>query len=265
MNAPIFVRTRHDYGSYADWWRLVDLSGFKTIYVDEVPQYDQRGQTLIVTPLNAEWQAGWPNARARIIHYELELRHDWRALVDTPPGIEEVWCGDAWLAHKINARYVPIGSHYGLNIHRQDAAIEKSFDVAFVAYQVGRRQTVTQELLSMGLHLAPRDNLWGNARSTALMASKVMLHVHQMDGFPAIAPLRWCLAAAHGLPMLTEYCDNRGVFGYPYMLMSEYKYLAQFTRLQLRDNAQRLRDMGEALQRLLCEDYTFRKSIEDAL
>ncbi len=31
-----FVKTRHVYDSYTDFWRLVELSGFPTIYYDEL-------------------------------------------------------------------------------------------------------------------------------------------------------------------------------------------------------------------------------------
>ena len=36
MNEFYFVRTRYDYDSYADFWRLVRISGFPVRYVDEM-------------------------------------------------------------------------------------------------------------------------------------------------------------------------------------------------------------------------------------
>lgn len=54
---------------------------------------------------------------------------------------------------------------------------------------------------------AVAPNGWGVERHRRLQQSKFMLATHQ-DGFPYIEPLRFALAAAYGLLVLSEYCED---------------------------------------------------------
>lgn len=262
MGEVIFCKTRYQdvgYASYNDLWKLVEWAGYLIIYVDQIdPQSDN---TYIVTPLNDEWLAGWKYPKATIIHYELEWRTDWRASVNEPPGVAEVWAIDKWYAEQIGARYVPVGSDERLNELGSQYPHEKIYDVAVMSYQTHRRQVITSQLENAGLRLAPVSGLWGRQRSDALLRSWCMTHTHQNDNMQGVASLRWALAAAHHLPMITETVNDRGIFGYTYMVQSDYEHLAAFTVNMLRDKA-RLRDYGEALHSLLCIENTFRKVIE---
>lgn len=247
------------YASYRDLYKLIELSGYKTIPLSELdPQSDN---TYIVTPLNDEWLQGWNTPRARIIHLEMEWRTDWRASVNEPQGVAEVWAIDKWYADQIGARYVPIGSDDRLNGLGTEYPATKSFDVAIMSYQTHRRQVITAQLENLGLRLAPISGLWGRQRSDALLRSWCMCHTHQNDNMPGIASLRWAIAAAHRLPMITETVNDRGIFTHSYMTQASYPYLAAFTRDQLKDK-HKLQDYGEALHGLLCRDMTFRKVIE---
>lgn len=260
-NDVIFCATDYylngGYASYGDLYRLIELAGYPIIPLSELdPQSDN---VYIVTPLNDEWLAGWQQPKARIIHLEMEWRVDWRADVDTPPGIAETWACDRAYAERIGARYVPLGGHGGLKVWTN--TIPKTLDVSLLSYQTGRRQVITNELKSMGLRVAPPENVWGRDRSIALCASEVMLHVHQTEQTAGVAPLRWCLAAAHHLPLISETVPDRGIFGYTHMMTSDYAHLAKFTKQMLEDK-RLLADYAAALHGLLCVDYTFRKSIE---
>lgn len=253
------------YRSYTDFFRLVELAGYPIIPIAEMDAADAT-KTYIITPLNDEWMQGWPGAKARIIHYELEWRWDWRADVNEPPGVAEVWAADKWFADSIGARYVPMGSDERLNI-RDDQSIEiaKVYDVVQLSYQVPRRALITNQLHAEGLRVAQNENLWDRQRCLVLEQSRVMLHVHQHETAPGVAPLRWCLAAAHRLPIITETVPERGIFGYTYMMQARYDFLARFTSLCIRDHYSKLNDFALALHTLLCRDLTFRKSIEAAL
>lgn len=269
MSDVIFVATQFyldgGYRSYVDFFRLVELAGYPVIPLAQMDVADAT-KTYIITPLNDEWTQGWPGAKARIIHWELEWRWDWRADVDEPPGVAEVWCSDKLFAIQIGAKYVPMGSDARLNQHIfQPEDTAKEFDVAQVSYQVPRRAHITHMLQAEGLSVAQNENLWGADRSFTLCASRVMVHVHQHENAPGVAPLRWCLAAAHKLPLITETIPDRGVFGYTYLLMSSYHFLPQFTAMTVKDSYSRLKDFGAALHDLLCRDLTFRKSVEAAL
>lgn len=250
------------YASYRDFFKLVELSGYPIIPLSQLdPQSDN---TYIVTPLNDEWMAGWPGALARIIHLELEWRWDWRADVDTPPGVAEVWAGDRWFAGSIGARYVPLGSHLGLNT---EARIQRPqhplHDVALMMYRdPPRRAKIVAELKQHGLHIS--DDGWGEDRSVSLIQSRCMVAIHQLDNMPAVAPLRMCIAAAHRLPVISEKVNDAGIFN-GLLYQAPYADLASYTRMIVRDPYNSLTQIGEALYQLLCVQHTFRKSIEIAL
>ncbi len=248
------------YGSYRDYWRLVELAGYDVCYVDEIDAYDPT-KTYIITPLNDEWLAGWPNATAQIIHHELEWRWDERANWQEPPGVSRVWHIDKWFADKFGFEYVPVGSDERLNELGTNYPAQNRYDVAILSYQTPRRQMITSQLENRGLRLAPISGVWGRMRSDVLLSSHVMVHTHQNDNMPGIASLRWAVAAAHKLPMITETVKDRGIYTYSYMTQADYNFLAEFTVHMLRDKP-KLADYGLSLHNLLCRDYTFRKMVE---
>lgn len=262
MADVIFCKTRYQdigYASYNDLWKMVELAGYPVIYVDQLdPTSDN---TYIVTPLNDEWTAGWQQPRARIIHWELEWRTDWRADVDEPMGVREVWAVDRWYAKQIGARYVPVGSDERLNEVGSGYPADKLYDVSLLSYQTHRRQVITAQLEQAGIRLAPVSGLWGRQRSVALLQSRTMVHVHQHDHMQTIAPLRWALAAAHRLPMITESIADRGIFGYSTMVQAEYDFLAAFTVNMIKSNVL-LNDYASALHSLLCKEFTFKKVVD---
>lgn len=251
------------YASYQDYWRLVELAGYDTCYVDEIDAYDKT-KTYIITPLNDEWLTGWPSAKAQIIHHELEWRWDERAHWQEPPGVSRVWHIDKWFADQFGFEYVPIGSDERLNELGSQYPAVKKYDVAILSYQTYRRQSITAQLENSGLRLAPISGVWGRLRSDVLLSSHCMVHTHQVDNAPGIASLRWAVAAAHKLPMITETVRDRGIFGYSYMVQADYNYLADFTKSQLKDAFSRakLADYGLAMHGLLCRDYTFKRMVE---
>lgn len=103
--------------------------------------------------------------------------------------------------------------------------------------------------------------MWGTARGTTLLGSKVMLHINQEETTKGVAPLRWCLAAAHGLPLITESVPDYGIFDYRYMMQARYESIASFTASALQDGNM-LSDYASSLHRLLCEEWTFKRSVE---
>jgi hypothetical protein len=255
----IFVRTRYDYPPYRDFYRLVTLSGYPLIYVDEMDVTDP-AKTYIITPKNGEWGEGWPNAQARLVWWQLE----WEQEPDPcPPGVAEKWTSDRWHADRIGARFVPLGSHPGFNLN-PDETRPKRYDVAFMAYtDVWRRGQIKGALEEKGLSIAP--NAWGYQRHENLLQSRCMVHVHQFDGTPTIAPLRWCIAAAYSLPIISESVNNREPFGLGHFMACDYEHLGAFIAMQLKAEWSNLEDYGRALHRFLCVEHPFRKNVEAAL
>lgn len=258
MADVIFIRPRHEYDPYADLYRLIELSGYPLTFIDCIDANDPT-KTYIFSPANGEIGQGWPNAKARIIHLQLEWEHEPSQPI---AGVSEKWTADKWHADYIGARFVPLGSHPDLNLAPQDSPT-KEYDVAFLAAPNGRRYSVWGDIVDRGLSIAP--NGWGEARHRALTRSRSMVVVHQWDEFKCIAPLRWAIAAAYKLPLISETLYCRDPFGHGHFMTCDHDRLGKFTELHIRDRFNNLEDYGLALHEKLCHQMTFRKSIEAAL
>ena len=264
MPNVIFARPRWEYGSYVDLYTLIELSGYPLIYVDEIDA--QSDNTYIYTVDNGETLDGWPDARARVIHWQFE----WDFESPCRPGVSERWTSDAWFAGKTGARFVPLGSHAGLKAGCDTP--ERDYDTVMLGYNVPRRGTILTQLQDRGLRLPLRDgrqlltSAWGDERHRVLSRSRSMLHVHQWDDIPTIAPLRVALAAAYSLPLIMEAPADKTPLNYSTALCSDYANLADFTAMWTRRNEARiLEDYGRGLHNLLCRDKTFRVNVEAAL
>lgn len=259
MTNPIFAYPRHNYESYRDFKRIVELSGYETCFVDEIDAYDL-SKCYIITPLNGEWEAGWPDAKARLIHYDLEWRHS----ADYPmiPGVYETWAADPWYAMHIGARFVLLGSHPGLNLNPADRDDHFDYDVAFLAYMgPWRRQIVEGMFVNRRFALAP--NGWGEERHRILSKTRLMVQIHQWDEFACIAPQRFAIAAAYKLPLLSEAvnCEIKEIAdGVKY---AEYGHLSESAHDLLDSGG--VWYLGEKLYQALCVEHTFRREVEAAL
>lgn len=267
-----FCRTDYHYPSYDDFFRLVTLSGYPIIPLSEIDPTDA-GKTYIVTPLNGEWLNGWPDAKAQIIHWDLE----WRLDREYPriPGIARTWASDQWYARKVGCQYVLLGSHAGLAGYMTEdiplwVSIEpqrKSFayDVCLMMYQGPyRRSYLINKLKLNGLRIAPDG--WGFERCQNINSSKAMVHIHQHDSISTVAPLRFALAAAYKIPLISETLQDSGPFNRETVLTFEYDNLPQQVSLWTTQYSERgLYHWGWALNDLLCQDWTFGKCVEAAL
>lgn len=257
MTDPIFALTKHKYESYQDLHRLIELAGFPTCYSDELdPASDD---TYIVIVRNGENEAGWPGARARIIHWHLEPH----VAYSTWAGVAETWAADQWHAEQIEARYVPLGSDARL-AHGPDTR-HAEYDVAYLAYMVNRRNDILSGLAQRGVKVSP-TSAWGAERHRILTHSTAYLHVHQVAEAPAIPPLRMVVAAAYSLPVISETPARRGIFHDGYLLHSDHAHIAEFAYFwAVKEKGPFLQGFGDGLHRLLCHDLPFRKSVEVAL
>lgn len=254
MADVIFCRTRYPYDSYGDLWRLIQVSGYPLIYADEIdPQSDN---TYILTVINGETDNGWAGARARIILYDMEWRLD--GAYPTIPGVTERWAADRWYAEKIGAKYVLLGSHPQLNLQADAERPQKDYDFTMMSYMTYRRQWIRDRLLEQRLRISPQG--WGESRHLSLSKSYLMLHVHQNDNIPTIAPQRFALAAAYHLPMISETVAEPDVLA-DVVAWYDYDDLVEATYR----NHRRLYGLGEALHQRLCIDLPFRKNIEAAV
>jgi hypothetical protein len=254
---PVFVKTRYEYGSYSDLWKLVEFAGFPVVYVDEIDI--DSDNTYILPMKTGETPAnGWPNARAHLIEYLFEYHVDY----EPTPGVAERWSPDAWHAQQIGARYVPMGGDARLNDGTNGAG--PTYDVAYLGYMIPRRTDVLTGLQGYGLAVSP-TSAWGQERHAVLTHSRIYLHVHQTDSAKAIPALRMVVAAAYSLPVIMETPADRGIYHYGYFLTADRPYIAEFAKLWAHDSSLFLRNFGYALHDLLCDRLPFRKSVESAL
>lgn len=263
MTDIIFAQTRFSYrhpekgfGSYYDFWRLVDLSGFPTCYVDEIDASDP-SKCYIFTPVNGEIKngdsfIGWPNAKAKIIFWNIE-QGDYGPI----PGVSETWASDKAFADTIGARYVLMGSHPGLMDY---PVIPRSgeYDVIMLSYMTPRREQMAVWLSKKGITIA--QNGWYEERHQRLMQSRIMLHIHQ-NNHRYIAPQRWALAAAYKLPLISELLDNHGDFRLFDFIGLEYLTIPTSVDIWLHGKDMALQRYAEALHQFLCFDRPFAREV----
>lgn len=257
MTDPIFAVPRHNYGSYTDLYALIDLSGFFKCFIDDIdPASDH---TYIIPVRNGEIpQAGYPDARARLIHWCFE----WDAYPPLP-GITETWYPDVWAAQQYGGRYVPIGGHSGLRIEWTISPNAPKYDAAFLAYMTGNRPEVRKAMMDRGISVSP-TSAWGYDRHVILEQSRMYTTVHQFPDKPTMPVLRLIVAAAYRLPFFTQTVHDVGVYKWGIM-QSSLPYFAEFVALWAGDTSPTLDNYGYSLYSHLCQDFTFRKSVESAL
>lgn len=258
MSEVVFVRTRYTYDSYSDFFKLAELSGFPVIYVDEIPESGVHDNVYIVSPVNGEWNRGI-KTDGRVILWLLEYGFEKPEIL----GVSEVWVSDNWLANKIGARHVPMGSHPLLNDMPGDRHVRR-YDVAWLAYSPPRRGTVYTMLQEHGLNIAP--NAWGEQRHNILTQSACMVTAHQLDDFHCMPPLRLALCAAYHLPYISETPFTIAPFTHDHVLTADYGQLADTVAYWTRRMPEQdLREYGHGLFEYLCIENTFRKTVERAL
>ena len=249
MTDIVFARPRHEYDSYRDLWRLVELSGFPLIYADEIDAADVT-KTFIYSGPDAA--LSWPGAKAQIIYYMIE----WYTDYEQREGVADTWHPDAMFASRIGARYIPLGSHPDLA--QPFSYCPKEYDIIHLQYIVPRRNDVLYRLhFHHAVKIAPGG--WGDERHEQLLKSRAMLHVHQHEDIPALAPLRAALAAAYHMPVFSEQHWEVPHLPAGVILSGSHQELPGLIKAKLgRDG---LNDHGEWLHRVLCDEYRFDKVI----
>lgn len=265
---PIFVLPSRMYPSYSDFWSLVKLAGdFKVIERDVLqgsePQLyglldDDRYTLIFVGP---EDIPDCSNARARTIFWQLEYTGDYtqQANINT---VDEVWSSDPEHARRTGAKYVLLGSDRRLNKHWNKVKPKPLYDIVTLAYLTDRRRAIYEQLRGAYTFAPDYPGHDGDKRHDILRRSRLMLHVHQHDT-PAHTPLRYALAAAYRLPLISEEVPSMGVF-YPTAIpFSSYNDLVAWTQSWLETD--HLKPYGESLYNLLCIDNPFEKCVREAL
>jgi hypothetical protein len=258
MTKPIFARPRHWYDSYTDFWTLVNLCGYEWCYLDDM---DTKNPDALYIFTGPEAKHEFKGAKARIIYWLLE----WYGDYEQREGIAETWTSNRTYAEMVGAKFVPMGGHPDLgNPKRGDGR----FHIAHMSYAgIHRRSLLLGKIKEAANRWGEWDfaiapNAWGEDRDFNLHNSRMMIHIHQNEAYPAIAPLRAVLAAAYALPLVAEngwsadpYQDH--CYVYAYKDMPE----AIMSMLQSKN----LDAQGQALHQHVCHDLRFDKVVETNL
>jgi hypothetical protein len=262
-----FARTRHVYDSYSDFWKLIELSGFDTCFIDEI-DISAENTTYIFSPTNGELRPHIQNQKnankpwnAKIIWWNLERPSSiTNVVIDDIIGyINETWVSDRYYASlNSNFKFVILGSHPDLRLHKEN--LHKIYDYCHMSYVYGRRDYIHHTLAQHGLKMGP--NGWGEERDKTLRTSKMLINVHQ-DPFLISEPLRFAVTAAYALPIISETIND------PYPLVLEQDIVIadyhNLTQKAIAIHNTDLTHLGNALYDNLCIRNTFRASVEKGL
>jgi hypothetical protein len=256
----VFAKTRHHYDSYTDFWALVELSGFETCYIDEIDV--SQPKFYVLTPWNGEVPPHLQNERekkrvGKIAWWCLE-RFDAMGVPLVEPVneasalVDECWVSDRLTStHDERLKYVRMGSHPDLGA----LPLEPRYDFTHQSYAWGRREAMYNQLKDMGLQEGP--SCWGSMRHDVLRQSRLMLNLQQYPD-PVTAPLRFAIAAAYHLPVVSETIADPDPVG-PLIRIVGYEAIPEAVRDVV---AGGMRTLAEALHEKLCVEYTFRKCVE---
>lgn len=270
---PIFVRPAYEYDSYRDFWTLVELSKFSQRKI-KYANLDEE-ETFIITPFGGEPRDHIRHRKsildgpqkAKLIWWNLE-RPDANgepltsALIkkindDAFQFVDEIWVSDGLLQIlDPRSRFVPLGSHPGLG---GSIRATPKYDLAHMSYLSGRRKMFYDRL--SGFALAPTG--WADERTKILSESRAMINVHQTDG-AVVEPLRFAIAAAHGIPLFSETCTDLWPLRPDIELLSApLESLPEMLKEWLARGD--LESFGIRLKKRLCVEITFRQAISDAM
>ena len=276
-DGPIFVRSTENYPSYADFWRLVELSGFQTVRANEA-DLGNPGACYVwveMDPGSLEHLIRLERTRSsRVVWWYLE-RPDANPRPGIPPeemfrqAVGEVlsWVDQVWVSDRGLQRIEPetcfavLGSHPGLAEPAESGRPLESWDATHVGQRTPRRIAAIERLRNLGYSVA--EPSYGPERARMLSGSRALVGIDRVEGLHVGAPLRWALAAAHRLAIVNEEVPDPSP-----LVPGKSIVLAPYDELPEAVAGCLARDpgaMGEAAWRKLCLEWTFRKGVLEAL
>jgi len=275
----VFCRPRYDYPSYTYVYKLIELSGFPLIYVDEI---DYSMECIyIFTPTNGEIFTSAANVslvqhlreanitcpiherqfketkRCKIVWWNLErpeknetsekLNKSISAMIDCG-FLDAVWVSDPflkeWYSHK-DVDFVVFGSHPGLG-----GNAEKIYDYAVCCdTSLHRRSRIINRLGAY--KMCPNEMT--PERDAMLAQTKFMLNIHK-DKWPIQDMIRTAMAAANYMCLVTE--ANRD--NYP-LTPDCFHSWESYTAIPYIFEGSEWLEKAIALNFLLCHEYRFDK------
>lgn len=286
----VFAIPRFEYGSYVDYRRLVELSGYDRCFFDEIDLTAQ-DTVYIVSPANRSlWQSliryePPKQIASKVIWWNLEDQwlptkpisylqttetHATTESVLALPGVVAAWCSNRTLpAQDKRYTFVPLGSDPRL-AGSPHAGFK--WDLCHMSYIWGRRGPI-HDTLSGRFRVAPPA--FGADRDAALASSSAMWIVHQNERHVLMEPQRFAFAAAYRLPVITETIDDYvGIASDPYPFQKGIDYVSfgygptneilEFVSGWLAI-PERLKRLGERLYERLAIEFNFRICVEQGI
>ena len=272
MNSVVFVYPRVEYPSYTDYRRLVQCSGFESCFGDQMDP--GRNCTYVISPI---WSSDFSDCVSGIARLPRCARMIWwfleRPIFFGPRpenemadimlgrGFDEVWLSDRYFYNRLPAdprfRFVPVGSD---EVLASGVSSAKLYDFCHLSLIYGRRDSLYRRLPGT---LAP--NGFGAERDRILQASRFMLNVHQ-DEDPVLEGLRFAVAAANRIPLISESCGDPFPFveGEDFLSVPYHDLPARLERL-LEEGPVRYADMAERMFRKAVRDFRFADNVRHAL
>lgn len=261
----IFAHPRHVYDSYSDFRKLVEISGFPSCFVDEIDL--DSPSVYITTPVNGELRPvlEGKKRRAKLVFWCLERPDsgDWppegvnasNQVSEIAQFVDKIWVSDRHQA-TLDLRQVYVTLASDSRLAEGEPWPAKIYDIAALTYNNHRRRYVYDQL---GRWKMAPASAWGETRARILHQSRAMLYVHQTE-MPIGAPLRFALAAAYKLPLLSEsMADPYPLVEGRDLLSAPYDKLLAETDLWL--SSRSLAPYGQSLHETLCIERNFRLSV----
>jgi len=266
---PIFALTRTPYDSYADYHTLVKGAWKDFCYVDEIKMSEP--VIYIVSPINGEFRPHIDNHRnegkkCKILWWNLErpprdenhANHKKTAKELLDRYLDYVVVSDQWYKKTYYADfgdrilYCPMGIDKVLcNDPWKEGHSQYSF--THMSYVWGRRDILNQLPNLFG-------NCWGEERKRGLLRTRFMVNVHQ-DQFGLIEPLRFALAASHGLPIITEKSFN--LFPYDDVVVADYNQIITVANGCAKDGYQKYAEMARRTYDKMLNQFGFVKCVKE--
>ncbi len=264
MNNIVFARPRHEYGSYRDFWHLVDLAGFRVQYINEI-DWSQGHVTVIGIPKTPDWKQIPDRHNARLIWWNIERCVNADDVWDmsnprVPRCVDEVWTSDRSIATRFNWKYVFLGGHSAFASGKMPS---KRYDIITLMAPLPRRTDLFNELKRF--NVADTGDLWGEERDLRLRQSRLMLMCHQ-DDQPICEPPRMMIGGCYALPMLCEESTDSGYWvAFKHYVPAKFGDLIGSAQFLLNARPDYLEGFGRAAWRLVTIEHPFRETVEAAL
>jgi len=266
LKNPIFVIPYRYPPSYHDFYLLVQYSGFGYCMEKDI-DFGNKNNCYIVNhfiPIAVP-----KNRLATVVYWFLE-RPSANGKENFPDfirnsivshGIDEIWMSDITMFNLVKwcqCRFVPIGSDEKLGA----LCDQKTYDLVHLCFiEKGSRREM---LKTLPFSIAP--NIWyGSEKAISLQHSKFMLSMHQDEDL-YFEPLRFSLAAAYGLPLVSEVCQD----AFPYIENEDYVAVSyinirQFMRDILASDYQKWKDFGLKMRDKILKQYRFTDNVKRAM